>query len=245
MNRELHAAADPGSRGAPLFEARSLELRFGPTVAFGPESFAIAEGERLALLGPNGSGKTTLLKALNGLLPPSAGELYFMGEEAAASKPLRARSVYLHQHPYIMAGTVSYNVCFGGRARGLDPAHAARRAAEAMELLGLSGFGRRRHRALSGGEAQRVALARALAAGADVLLLDEPTASADEASRRLILAALRARKEATLVFSTHDESFAAQLADRVLVLERGAIVKERRISADDRGAIVREERGPI
>jgi ABC-type multidrug transport system ATPase subunit len=208
---------------APLYEARGLELSYGEILAFGPASFSIAEGERLALLGPNGSGKTTLLKALNRLAQPSAGSLLFLGEDAARSGALRSRSVYLHQHPYIMAGTVSYNVCFGGRARGLGSAETERRAAEAMELLGLEGFGRRRHRALSGGEAQRVALARALAAGADVLLLDEPTASADAASRDLIVAALLARKGSTVIFSTHDEGLARRLADRTLVLDRGAI----------------------
>lgn len=227
MNREMARDERTRREGAALFEARALELRFGPTLAFGPASFSVEEGERLALLGPNGSGKTTLLKALNGLIGPSSGELRFLGENAAGSRQLRARSVYLHQHPYIMMGTVSYNVCFGSRARGADRALSERRAAEAMELLGLAGFGRRRYRALSGGEAQRVALARALAAGVDVLLLDEPTASADEASRDLIVEALRARKDATLVFSTHDENLAAAIADRVFVLERGAIVRER------------------
>jgi len=207
-----------------LFEARGLRIAFGPDAAFGPASLDVLSGERLALLGPNGSGKTTLLKALNGLVAPSSGSLLFRGEEAARSRELRARSVYLHQHPYIMAGTVEYNVAFGARARGLSRAAASERASEAMRLLGLEGFGRRRHRALSGGEAQRVALARALAAGADILLLDEPTASADSASRDLILAALRAwPRRATVVFSTHDPGLAAELADRTVTLERGAV----------------------
>ncbi len=210
--------------GKILYEARGLELRFGPSLAFGPASFDVREGERLALVGPNGSGKTTLLKVLNGLLAPSAGSIEFLGEDIARSGAMRARSVYLHQHAYIMAGTVSYNVAFGGRARGLPRPEVEARAARAMEALGLEDFGRRRHRALSGGEAQRVSLARAFAAGADVLLLDEPTASADSASRELILRALLARAGATIVFSTHDEGLASELADRILRLDRGAIV---------------------
>jgi len=154
------------------------------------------EGECLALLGPNGSGKTTLLKALGGLLKPAAGSLLFLGEEASSSRSLRRRGVYLHQAPYILSGSVSYNLYYGARARGLPRGAADDGVREALSLLGLSGFERRGHRELSGGEAQRVALARAFAAGADVLLLDEPTASADAASARLVLEALRARRAA-------------------------------------------------
>jgi ABC-type multidrug transport system ATPase subunit len=207
-----------------LYEARGLELRFGPNLAFGPASFEIREGECLALVGPNGSGKTSLLKALNGLLAPVAGSLAFLGEDVAHSRAMRERSVYLHQHAYIMAGTVAYNVSFGGRARGLPRDQVEARVARAMALLGLEDLGRRRHRALSGGEAQRVSLARAFATGADVLLLDEPSASADSASRELILSALRSLGDATIVFSTHDDGLAAELADRSIRLERGAIV---------------------
>lgn len=212
-------------RGDAIYEARGLTLSFGTNQAFGPASFEIREGERLVLVGPNGSGKTTLLKALNGLVAPSAGSLSFLGEELGRSKALRERSVYLHQHTYVMAGSVAYNVSFGARARGFGRNEVEARAADAMALLGLEGLGRRRHRALSGGEAQRVGLARALAAGADVLLLDEPTASADSGSRELILAALRSRRGSTMVIATHDGEFATGLADRVFRLERGSIVE--------------------
>ncbi len=215
-----------------MYAVEGLEIRYGKGLAFAASELHIREGECVALLGPNGSGKTTLLKALNGLLRPSAGRLLFRGSPAALSSELRQRSVYLHQMPYILAGTVSYNVCFGSKSRSVARDVAERRAAEAMALLGLSGFERRRHRALSGGEAQRVALARALASGADVLLLDEPTASADSASRDLILGGLErmVREGATIVFSTHDQAIASALAGRVLTLERGEITEDRSTS---------------
>jgi energy-coupling factor transporter ATP-binding protein EcfA2 len=216
------------ARGESLFLITGAEFRYGRDLALALGGLALAEGETVALLGPNGCGKTTLLKALNGLLGPTAGRVLFKGVEASSSAELRARSVYLHQHPYLLTGTVAYNLRFGCRAAGLDRGGAEARCAELEALLGLSDFGRRRHRELSGGEAQRVALARALATGADVLLLDEPTASADAASRDLILSALRARRDATIVFSTHDAALAAGLADRVLSLERGLIVDDRR-----------------
>ncbi|MBL8966644.1 MAG: energy-coupling factor ABC transporter ATP-binding protein [Spirochaetaceae bacterium] len=231
----------------PLFRAEGLELRYGRAgrgraglassaaggrrqTAFAAERLEIGEGEVVALLGPNGSGKTSLLKALNGLIKPAAGRILFQGEDLHASRSLRRRSVYLHQAPYILAGSVSYNLYYGAGARGLGRSEAEAGVAEALSLLGLAGYERRGHRELSGGEAQRVALARALAAGADVLLLDEPTASADAASAALVLGALRARAAAgaTIVFSSHDPALAAALATRTIVLEAGAVVADRR-----------------
>jgi ABC-type multidrug transport system ATPase subunit len=217
-----------------LFLAEALELRYEPPrAALGPARCAacsvdrleIRPGECVALVGPNGSGKTTLLKALNGLLRPSAGRLLFEGEDAAFSRRLRMRSVYLHQAPYLLAGSVSYNVHYGARARGCRAEEAVRRGAEALALVGLTGWERRGHRALSGGEAQRVALARAFASGADVLLLDEPTASADADSVILVIEALlaRLRQGATVIFSTHDLSLAERLSARVLLLESGRL----------------------
>ncbi len=219
-----------------LFEARGLELRHSPqsrrpassasppsAPAFQAQGLELASGECLALLGPNGSGKTTLLKALNGLILPAAGSLRFKGEDAASSRELRRRSVYLHQSPYLLAGTVAYNARFGAYCRGMTRARADSVAREALRLLGLEGFERRSGRALSGGEAQRVALARAFASGADILLLDEPTASADAVSAALILEALKLRVEAgtTVIFSTHDHGLAKRLASRILILEAG------------------------
>lgn len=213
----------------PLYELEDLEVAYGPQIAFAVPRLQIAAGERVALLGPNGSGKTTLLKALNGLISPTAGSLRFAGREAAAGGEMRRRSVYLHQHAYLLAGTVAYNVSFGCRARGLQRDEADRRAREAMRLLGLEQLSRRRHRALSGGETQRVALARALAAGADVLLIDEPTASADSDSRDLIADALgrSAESGATIVFATHDPTLVRRLATRTLVLDRGRVTADR------------------
>lgn len=226
---ELRHPARAGGVGRIRGSGRAPGLgRPLPPAAFFAEAFDIGEGECLALVGPNGSGKTTLLKALNGLLAPASGSMLFCGEQAASSTELRRRSVYLHQSPYILAGSVSYNLLYGARARGLAAGEAQGRARSALALLGLGDFGHRHSRALSGGEAQRVALARALASGADILLLDEPTASADSASADLVLAALRARRDAgdTIVFSTHDPDLAEALATRIIRLRDGRIQGE-------------------
>jgi tungstate transport system ATP-binding protein len=192
-------------------------------------ALSIKRGERVALHGPNGSGKTSLLKLLNGLLLPSSGSISFLGEPTARSKLLRSRSVYLHQHPWLLAGTVAYNLSVAGeRGRGERRAQAGRQAA-LLSRLGLQGFERRRGRLLSGGEAQRVALARALATGADVLLLDEPTASADAASQELIRSVLleEAAAGATIILATHDQSLARALEARILLVEGGTAREDR------------------
>ena len=214
-----------------LFSVEGLTLRYGAGPfcrrALHIPALSLRRGQSLAFVGPNGSGKTSLLKVLNGLIAPSEGRALFLGDETRSSPSLRARSVYLHQHPWLFAGTVSYNVAFG--CRGLSRSEVGARVGESLALVGLAGFERRSYRALSGGEAQRVALARAFARGADVLLLDEPTASADAESTGRIGSARAeaARRGATIIFSTHEEDFARACATRLLRLEEGLIVSDR------------------
>lgn len=219
-----------------LFEVRELDFAYGArrdaAAILRLESLDIQRGQRVALIGPNGSGKTSLLKLLNALALPRSGRVLFEGEEARLSSSLRRRSVYLHQHPFLFAGSVSYNVGFGCARLGLSRDEREERVARALARVGLAGFARRRHRALSGGEAQRVALARALATGADVFLLDEPTASADAASAELIVKVLdeEAARGATIVIATHEKALSEGFATRVIRLEGGRL-------ADDSGAI--------
>ena len=210
-----------------LYSIEGLSLMLGGAEVLAIPSLAIDEGERLALMGPNGSGKTSLLKVLR--VPRFAERRHraFRGTAPPLIGTRSRRIVYLHQHPYIMAGSVSYNVEFGVRSRGMPASAAADHASAAMRLLGLDGFGRRGHRELSGGEAQRVALARAIASGSDVLLLDEPTASADALSRELIAKAIRAKAEsgATIVLATHDAELVRALEAVTIELQGGRIAE--------------------
>lgn len=216
----------------PLFEIKDLRFSYAQkrggssVLALSIAALAIQPGERILLRGPNGSGKTSLLKLLNALLEPSSGEVLFRGVAVSSSSELRNRSVYLHQNPLLLSGPVSYNVAFGCRRDGLSKEAIAERVRSQLSRVGLEGFARRRSRALSGGEAQRVALARALATGADVLLLDEPTASVDADSALLIRRVLdeEAARGATILVSTHDEALAADLGGRTLRFENGTII---------------------
>lgn len=226
--------------GKTLYSCEALTFSYGPgqPPALSIPSLAIEEGQCVALIGPNGSGKTTLLKLFNGLLPESglagtcAGALRFRGEplvlggERFLPRSLRWDTIYMHQQPYVLTGGVARNMAFACGARGLSGRAAAETAREALRLVGLESLAGRRRRGLSGGEAQRLALARVIASGAGVLLLDEPTASVDAASRDRIADTLSmlARKGATILFSTHEPEILGGIAGRIISFERGAIV---------------------
>lgn len=227
-----------------LYSARDLVFSYGlgQYPALTVSSLDLEEGECVMLTGPNGSGKTTFLKLLNDLLPCDtregtfSGRLSFRGETVRRDsscfhpRSVRQCTVYMHQHTYVFAGSVAHNLDFACRARGLSKQEATKSAEKALGLVGLQGYASRKQRGLSGGEAQRLALARVIAVGSEVLLLDEPTASADAMSRGRIVDALAALAAggATIIFSTHDKELMNRIAGRVLEFERGAIVGDYR-----------------
>jgi energy-coupling factor transporter ATP-binding protein EcfA2 len=225
-----------------LYSGENLIFSYGSgqPAALSIPRIDIGEGECVMLVGPNGSGKTTFLKMLNDLLPADtdkgsfSGELSFRGEAVLKDftrfrpRSVRMATVYMHQHPYILSGTVAHNLNFACRARGFSPQETIKASADALELVGLDGYDARKKKGLSGGEAQRLALARVIATGADVLLLDEPTASADAASRDRIIDALEslAEKGTAILFSTHETETMSRLGRRVLEFERGTIIRD-------------------
>jgi len=201
---------------------------WSPAVSVGPLSLEIARGEVLALLGPSGSGKTTVLRLLAGFEALDAGRIVVGGEEVTAVPPAKRRFGMVFQHyalfPHLDVGE---NVAFGLTARGTSDRGLVRaKVAEALALVDLAGFERRRVHELSGGEQQRVALARALAPEPRVLLLDEPLSNLDPALRertRRELRTLITRVGITSVFVTHEQEEAFDLGDRVAVLHDGRL----------------------
>jgi len=199
---------------------------------------AVGTGELVVLLGPNGAGKTTLLRALAGLLALDRGRVVLDGavlEDSAAGAwvPTERRPIGFVFQDYLLFPHLSAleNVAFGLRARGLGRAEARRRAGAWLDRVGLAGHAGARPRALSGGQAQRVALARAMVSEPRLLLLDEPLAALDAATRAEVRRDLRrhlASFGGTRLLVTHDPLEAMALADRLVVLEHGRVTQSGR-----------------
>ena len=191
-------------------------------------TFEVRQAEILAIVGPSGSGKSSLLRLLNRLDEPTDGNVYLdeVDYRQIAPRELRRRVGMVMQRPYLFAGTVLDNLRFGPRQRAEDLSLMA--ADELLAGVGLSGFASRDVSNLSGGEAQRVSFARALANSPEVLLLDEPTSALDEDAKREVEAVIERighEQGVACVLVTHDAAQAARLAQRVLVLESGRVVR--------------------
>ncbi|MBL1076887.1 ABC transporter ATP-binding protein [Nocardia sp. 2] len=195
----------------------------------------VEPGEVVALLGPNGAGKSTALRALAGLLPLTDGRIAVADRIWDAPPdvflPAERREVGVVFQDYLLFHHLSAleNVAFGLRARGVRRAEARSRAATWLDRVGLADHARSTPRALSGGQAQRVALARALATDPQLLLLDEPLAALDASTRLQVRADLAHHlRDYTghTVLVTHDPLDAMVLADRLIILENGAVVQQ-------------------
>jgi sulfate transport system ATP-binding protein len=212
-------------------QIRSVHKSFSGFPALVDVNLDVHSGELVALLGPSGSGKTTLLRVLAGLEFPDYGAIAFGGENMAL-KPVRERRVgFVFQHYALFKHmTVLDNVAFGltVRPRALRPAKAdiRKRAQELLDLVQLGSLAARFPHQLSGGQKQRVALARALAIDPRVLLLDEPFGALDAKVRKDLrrwLRELHLKTGYTTVFVTHDQEEALELADRVVIMNRGRV----------------------
>jgi NitT/TauT family transport system ATP-binding protein len=216
--------------------------RFGDlAVVEPPFSLTVPRNQFVVFLGPSGCGKTTLMRMVGGLDTPSTGDILLDGETVGA--PDRRRGMVFQSYSSFPWLTVAQNVAFGMRYRlDLSAERKRERCAHYLRLVGLQDFADSYPNRVSGGMRQRIAIARTLAAGSEVLLMDEPFGALDAQRRELLQVELRRiqQEEArTVVFVTHDVEEAVFLADRIIVFSR----RPARIVADiDVTAILGAER---
>jgi sulfate/thiosulfate transport system ATP-binding protein len=208
-------------------EVQHVSKRFGSFQALDDVSLDIAGGSLTAVLGPSGSGKSTLLRIVAGLEPQDSGAIRLAGADATPLAPQKRGVGFVFQHYAAFKHmTVRDNVAFGLKIRKTPGAEIRTRVDELLELVQLQGFGHRYPAQLSGGQRQRMALARALAPEPKVLLLDEPFGALDarvRAELRGWLRRLHAERHTTTVFVTHDQEEAMEVADCVVVMNKGRV----------------------
>lgn len=207
----------------------ALEKRFGGTEAAAVDGIdlEIADGEFVVLLGPSGCGKSTTLRLIAGLESPTAGSIRF-GDVVMNGVEGRDRNVGMVFQNYALYPhmSVTDNLCFGLKARGVEKREISKRLDEILEMLSLRELAQRRPRELSGGQRQRVALGRALIGRPSVFLMDEPLSNLDANLReqmRMEIARLHRTLRITTVYVTHDQVEALTLADRIVVMNDGKI----------------------
>jgi osmoprotectant transport system ATP-binding protein len=228
-----HAGAKKPMAGAIEFRDVSYRLPSG-RLLLESVSIALEPGSTTALLGRSGSGKTTLLRTVNGMHPVSSGQVLVRGNDVAAHDliALRRSIGYVIQETGLFPHfTVERNIGLVLEVEGRPKAEIAARARALMDMVGLPAehFAHRLPHELSGGQRQRVGLGRALAAGQDILLLDEPFGALDPLTRaemQDLLRALCGRMHTTILLVTHDLDEALYLAQRIVLLENGQVAAD-------------------
>jgi spermidine/putrescine transport system ATP-binding protein len=204
-----------------------VSKRFADTLAVDDLTVSIERGAFYAMLGPSGCGKTTTLRMIGGFEDPTAGRVYLGGDDVTQRPPYK-RDVNTVFQSYALFPhlSVEKNVSFGLERRRTDKAEIKRRVGEALEMVQLAGYGKRKSSQLSGGQQQRVALARALVNRPRALLLDEPLGALDLRLRKQLQIELkRIQQEVgiTFVHVTHDQEEAMSMADTIAVMNEGRI----------------------
>jgi putative spermidine/putrescine transport system ATP-binding protein len=204
-----------------------VSKRYGEVVAIREVTLDVADGEFVVLLGPSGCGKTTTLRVVAGFVDPDSGTVALGKRDITWLPPWKRNAGLVFQNyalfPHL---TVQQNVAFGLEMRKTAPAETARRVGDVLKLVRLEHLAQRLPRQLSGGQQQRVALARALVFHPDVLLLDEPLSNLDAKLRQDVRVEIRELQRTlglTTVMVTHDQEEALTMADRLVVMQDGAV----------------------
>ncbi len=213
-----------------MLELRHIHKTYEGNPLLTDISFHVDTGETICLLGASGSGKSTLLRMIAGLEDSNSGGILFNGIDLASTPPhLRDFGLVFQDYSLFPHLNVNDNVAFGLKMRRLGQSEIAERVASSLKLVNLGEFGKRKVTDLSGGEQQRVALARALAIRPRLLMFDEPLGALDRSLREDLLNQLRTilhRTQIPAIYVTHDQEEAFTIADRVLILHDGQIVRE-------------------
>ncbi len=212
---------------SPEIQLLDLEKRFREVRAVDGVSLEIGSGEFFSLLGPSGCGKTTTLRMIGGFELPTGGSILLRGRDVTNDPPdKRPVNMVFQNYALFPHLDVGDNVAFGLKRRKVPKDETARRVGEALELVHLTGYERRKPNQLSGGQQQRVALARALVNRPNVLLLDEPLGALDLKLRRQLqveLKRIQTEVGITFVYVTHDQEEALTMSDRIAVMQAGKV----------------------
>ena len=219
----------------PALSREEVLAQTGCVLAVRDVSFHVRQGETFVIMGLSGSGKSTLVRCLSRLIEPTRGRVQIDGEDLLAMNKQQLRDIRRHKMGMVFQHFGNFphkrvieNVVYGLQIQGIDKTTQRRRAAEVIELVGLSGWEERYPHELSGGMQQRVGLARALAVDPQILLFDEPFSALDPLIRREMqdqLIGLQQLVQKTMVFITHDFLEALKVGDRVAIMRDGEFVQ--------------------
>lgn len=210
-----------------FLELENIAKYFGQTAAVEHVNLSIQQGEFLTLLGPSGCGKTTILRMIAGFETPTIGTIQ-LDDEDITNRPASKRPMGMVFQSYALFPhmTAEQNIAFGMQIQRKPNDYIRRRSNELLELVSLSGMGKRYPHQLSGGQQQRVAIARALAVEPKVLLLDEPLSALDakvRVSLRNEIRQIQQQLKMTAIYVTHDQEEALAISDRIAVMAKGKI----------------------
>jgi cobalt/nickel transport system ATP-binding protein len=220
-----------------LIETRDLTYTYpGNVTALHEINFVAPRNARIAVIGSNGAGKSTLFKQFNGIFKPTSGSVLIRGEPITSANIREIRKfvgiVFQNADDQIFSPTVEQDVAFGPVNLGLDPETIHHRVHEALRLVGIEDLAHRVPHHLSGGEKKRVAIAGVIAMEPEVLVLDEPTAGLDPQGVHDLIGfinSLSRKYGMTVIFSTHDVSLVAEVADYVYVMSKGRFVAQGKV----------------